>query len=255
MSIIYSDFKPTILMVEKHNTTNKLYFHKTHRLEIKDTYFGSGPYWLNHLKSHGNNVSRLWESKVFHNPEEIKEFALNFSEIHNIAESEIWANQQPEDGLGGGAQFDSHTQETKIKMSEKRMEYVNDSEWNNTVWKETRQKIRDTLNDSEWKNTVGKISRQKYTETFYSKEWQENVGKQKFKNHSEALKQLYANEEWRETVGKQKKEKCVKAALNRKKYKCHLCDKHPLDGGNFSQHMGMIHSLTKEEIKNLKNTL
>ena len=47
-------FKPTYLYIKTHKTTGLKYFGKT--ASSKDSYSGSGKYWLRHLAKHGDNI-------------------------------------------------------------------------------------------------------------------------------------------------------------------------------------------------------
>ena len=129
---IYSPIKPTVLMVKKHNKTGLLYFHKTWRLHLIETYLGSGTYWINHLNKNGNDVTTLWISDVFYD-ESIKEFAVKFSEDHDIVKSKLWANQKPETGLDGGQEGLVHKEESKQKTSESLLETRKEKEWGFSV--------------------------------------------------------------------------------------------------------------------------
>jgi hypothetical protein len=95
-------FKPTRLMIKKHSVTGLRYFCKTPRKNyIK--YLGSGVFWTSHIKKHGPEfVVTEWVSELFYAPEEIKEFAVLFSELFDIVNSKDWANLKIEDGLEGG---------------------------------------------------------------------------------------------------------------------------------------------------------
>jgi hypothetical protein len=99
---IYSKIKPTVLMVKKHQNTGLLYFCKTTRIEKAVAYKGSGVRWKTHLKKYGNNIVTLWVSDVYYDTS-IRDVALNFSRVHNIIESKLWANLVEEDGLYGGS--------------------------------------------------------------------------------------------------------------------------------------------------------
>jgi len=93
-------FKPTHLYIKQHSITGLKYFGKT--TQDLSKYHGSGTRWNNHLKVHGyEHVVTLW-SQLFTTVDEIKEFALNFSEENQIVESKEWANLKPENGLDGG---------------------------------------------------------------------------------------------------------------------------------------------------------
>ena len=87
------------LYIKEHVETGLLYFGKT----TKDpyTYYGSGKYWLRHIKKHGKKcVKTVWASS-FEDEEACVEFATFFSEFYNIVDSDIWANLINENGLDG----------------------------------------------------------------------------------------------------------------------------------------------------------
>jgi len=94
-----SKFKPTWLYLKQHNITGLKYVGKT--INDPETYSGSGLYWAQHLKVHGNNISTIWK-RLFTNQKELTKFALNYSYKNNIVESNEYANLRPEDGLMGG---------------------------------------------------------------------------------------------------------------------------------------------------------
>jgi hypothetical protein len=89
-------FKPCYLYIKRHSITGLCYFGKTARHPEK--YYGSGAYWKSHILKHGkNHVETLWFC-LFVDAETIIDFALSFSKLHNIAESDDWANLIEEDG-------------------------------------------------------------------------------------------------------------------------------------------------------------
>lgn len=92
-------FKPTTLYIKQHNKTGLKYFGKTIQAH-PDKYKGSGLYWEEHLKMHGDNISTIW-TKTFDDKQLLTEFALKFSKENNIVESDDWANLKPENGLDG----------------------------------------------------------------------------------------------------------------------------------------------------------
>ena len=98
-------------MVKKHRITNLKYLCKTIQ-ENHNKYSGSGKYWKNHLKVHGNNVMTrvIFSSYDF---EEFKKVCLLVSNKWNVVESEDWANLKHENGTGG---CDYQTEETKEKI-------------------------------------------------------------------------------------------------------------------------------------------
>lgn len=93
-------FKPTYLYIKTHNVTKLKYFGKTTR-DDPFNYCGSGKYWNNHLRIHGNDVSTEILGRYF-DEDECKQAALDFSIKHNIVESRDWANLKLESGLDGG---------------------------------------------------------------------------------------------------------------------------------------------------------
>lgn len=95
-------FKPTFLYIKRHAVTGKLYFGKTSKTNNEfEKYNGSGTYWVNHIKSHGEeHVETIWFC-YFTEVESLVEFAINFSKSQQIVESTEWANQTEENGLGG----------------------------------------------------------------------------------------------------------------------------------------------------------
>ena len=100
------EFKPTYLYVKTHNITGLKYFGKT--TNDPYTYYGSGKYWLLHLKKHGYNISTEIVG-YYTDKEECVNFAITFSNEINfigavdIHKKKIWANQVLENGIDGGA--------------------------------------------------------------------------------------------------------------------------------------------------------
>ena len=103
------------LYVKQHSVTGLKYFGKTTQNDPYK-YKGSGLYWSNHIKKHGNFIETvdLWG---FDNQEMCTEFALTFSKNNDIVESEEWANLQEENGLDGGAKGRTFSAETRAKLS------------------------------------------------------------------------------------------------------------------------------------------
>lgn len=95
-------FKPTRLMIKRHSVTGLKYFCKTTKSDYMK-YLGSGKLWSFHLKKHGrDHVVTDWVSEVFFDEDQIKDFAILFSEFFDIVNSDDWANLKKEDGLEGG---------------------------------------------------------------------------------------------------------------------------------------------------------
>lgn len=104
------------LFVKQHNITKMLYFGMTERDPIK--YQGSGLYWNKHRKKYGGGKKFIktlcvW---IFNYQPECTKFALEFSEVNNIVESELWLNLTNEDGIGGISKGHKHSEESKKNM-------------------------------------------------------------------------------------------------------------------------------------------
>lgn len=112
------EYFPTYLYVKTHNITGLKYFGKTTGDPYR--YYGSGTYWISHLKKHGYNV-RTEIIGLFKDKKECVKKALEFSEHNKIVESREWANLIVENGLDGG--FTGHrkygplSKETRERMS------------------------------------------------------------------------------------------------------------------------------------------
>lgn len=107
-------FKPTWLMIKQHNQTGLKYFCKTVKQDPYK-YNGSGKRWLNHLNTHGNDVSTVW-CQLFENKEELTQYALTFSTENNIVISDEWANLCFENGIDGGHRDNNHFATTWNKL-------------------------------------------------------------------------------------------------------------------------------------------
>lgn len=78
-----------------------MYFGKTQKPNV-ESYLGSGVHWLRHIKKHGVNfVETIWVSEPFIYEEDLVDFAMFFSEEHDIVNSKKWLNLQKENGLDG----------------------------------------------------------------------------------------------------------------------------------------------------------
>jgi hypothetical protein len=143
-------FKPTILMIKQHSITGLKYFHKTTKLNKINTYSGSGKYWLRHLEKHGNSWVNLWVSEVFYDADLCQEFALLFSELHEIDVSPDWANLIPENGINGGDNPASRTREVIDRRVASFKKTVSENPWKHSdSFKERRALDMKTYWDSE----------------------------------------------------------------------------------------------------------
>ena len=86
------------LYLKTHNKTGLKYLGKTEK-DLK-TYKGSGVYWKNHIKKHGNDVTTkiLYQSK---SKEKIRDKGLYYSKKYNVVASKEFANLMEENGIGG----------------------------------------------------------------------------------------------------------------------------------------------------------
>lgn len=100
--------KKVALHIAEHNKTGKKYFSKTIRYfteeDLQKHYHGSGTYWANHLKKHGDDVTmRIYRvcSLDENSDNYVGPIAMKFSEENNIVDSDKWANLVHENGLDG----------------------------------------------------------------------------------------------------------------------------------------------------------
>ena len=98
-----------------------MYFGKTTRPD-PEVYLGSGTRWLSHVKKHGIAlVETVWYC-LFTDKDDIVDFALTFSRIHDIANSKDWLNLVEENGLAGAGRPKNFTfsEHSRKLMSEAR---------------------------------------------------------------------------------------------------------------------------------------
>ena len=113
------------LYIATHNITGLKYFGKTNRylneLELQEKYHGSGTYWREHLKEHGDDVTM--EIYGIYSLDEVEREALKFSFLNDIVKSNLWANMIVENGLDGGSiKGSKRNEETKLKMRKPKTE-------------------------------------------------------------------------------------------------------------------------------------
>lgn len=102
------------LYVKQHYVTSLKYFGKTSTYN-PFVYNGSGKYWKQHLKKHGEFVKTL-AVYSFNCQKECTNFAIEFSNLNNIVESKRWANLQLENGVDGWT-YDTPRGNTPVKRS------------------------------------------------------------------------------------------------------------------------------------------
>ena len=106
---------PTWLYIKQHNKTGLKYFGKTTKDPYK--YRGSGKYWKDHIRKHGNDVKTIW-CELFDNKEILTEYAMKFSKENNIVESDEWANLILENGIDGNVPGNKASAELRQKLSQ-----------------------------------------------------------------------------------------------------------------------------------------
>lgn len=170
------EFLPTYLYIKTHNLTGLKYFGKT--TNDPYNYYGSGKYWLAHLRKHGYDISTEIVG-YYTNKDECVKVATTFSTENNIVlavtdnNKKIWANQIVENGTDGGAtgrtNYAPHSAESRAKMSLTRKGSI---PWNKgrtgyTTLKKgqelsesTKQKLRDAnLGKKQSAETIAKRSK------------------------------------------------------------------------------------------------
>lgn len=87
------------LYVKQHSKTGLKYFGKT--IQDPYIYLGSGKRWVPHIKKHGTQYVETIELWSFENQEDASKFAIEFSNVNDIVNSENWANLIQEDAKEG----------------------------------------------------------------------------------------------------------------------------------------------------------
>lgn len=87
------------IYVKTHLKTSLKYLGKTKNNPYE--YPGSGKYWREHIRKHGNDV---WTNIIYQSDdaEDISKIGIYLSEKWNVVDSEYFANLIPENGSGGG---------------------------------------------------------------------------------------------------------------------------------------------------------
>lgn len=135
-------FKPTWLYVKQHNLTGLKYFGKT---TAKDPikYKGSGKYWNDHLKHHGNEITTVWR-ELFDDKQLLIEFALKFSKENNIIESNNWANLIEENGIDGWHPGQKRKFKKRKPLSDEHKAKLKAARAKQIITEETRKKISES---------------------------------------------------------------------------------------------------------------
>lgn len=88
------------LYVKQHTKTGLKYFGKTVKSDPY-SYLGSGKLWVPHIRKHGTQYVETIELWKFEDQEEAIKFAIEFSNVNDIVNSENWANLVIEDAKDG----------------------------------------------------------------------------------------------------------------------------------------------------------
>jgi hypothetical protein len=222
------------LYIATHNVTGKKYFGKTTKIfdiqTLQESYHGSGSYWLNHLKIHGDNVTM--EIYGIYKIEEVEKHALKFSKENDIVESKDWANLKEENGLDGtpkGHKF-SNTENMGNKkgsvLSEEHKRKIGEASKGRSYSDERNDKISNALK--------GRVRSKEHCESL-SKALTGRTLEEDTKNKiSESLKGRTFSEEHKRKISEaskrskhseETKKRLSIIAKNRAKIKCPHCDK------------------------------
>jgi hypothetical protein len=126
-------FRPSRLAIKE--LVGVLYFCKSINQDII-SYSGSGVVWRDRIKKYGKeNIKTLWVSDWYHDPHEIQQIALHFSEENQIVESSLWANQKPENGLDGGTTSEIQNRPERLEKNRK-----STTEWWQNASEEEKEK-------------------------------------------------------------------------------------------------------------------
>lgn len=111
------EFKPTWLYVKKCAHCGLKYFGKT-TAKNPHIYKGSGTRWKFHIRKHGrHNVDTIF-TRLFKRADRCERFALRFSRINDIVNSEEWANLTVENGISVGTRGFKFSETQRVTLSE-----------------------------------------------------------------------------------------------------------------------------------------
>ena len=218
------------LYIATHNTTGLKYFGKSTKYftqeDLQKYYHGSGKYWTNHIKKHGDDVTM--EIYGIYNLEEVEEKALTFSEENNIVESLNWANLKMENGLDGGS-------DNGLKRSKnKQCNYCN--KW---LYPSEEMYHFDYCNENPNRKT--RETKCKYCEGIFK----DFTGK---KNHELICKLnpnrtkyncKFCNKEYNDVRNRNRHEKTCNNNPNKKEYFCKFCNKEYKNNSALTKHQNI----------------
>lgn len=153
------------LYIKTHNITGLKYLGKTTKDPFK--YSGSGKHWVRHIKKHGNNVTteiifQTDDRQIF------KEYALEYSILHNIVESTLWANLMMETGTGG-SNPNASTPESIEKAKQTRIK--NNKKWTQSEDSNKKRSVSHTGRKKSLESIQKSIDVRKKNGTFNNVSW------------------------------------------------------------------------------------
>lgn len=231
-------FKPTFLYIKQHCITGLLYFGKTTNKNVEN-YQGSGLYWKKHLKEHGKQTVTLWYC-LFTDEISCTEFARSFSRLHDIVESEEWANLIEENGLDGAPvghpSFITDQEEVSRKIS-----LANLKAWSDPDYREKMIESQKNSWTEERKEKQSIISKNLWTEERKI----EHSNKMKGRKGSKALKGKPKSEEHniknsKALKGKPKSKEHIEKMKLPKNRVCRLTDKKEMSVNHFTRWLNSI---------------
>lgn len=182
----FDHFQPTYLYIKRHKDTGLMYFGKTYAKNDPYVYKGSGVYWKEHLRAHGDNIETIW-ADIFHSAEDILEFALFFSEEMDIVKSKQWANLKFESGLDGDVCVSRpHTESAKAEIS-RTLKDKSDEEWRSII--EKRKLTNSLKSDEEKQARLDKIRSTKAARTKEEKDMVREKRKNTMNNKTDEEKE------------------------------------------------------------------
>lgn len=145
------------LYIKTHLDTGLKYLGKTTRDPFK--YSGSGKYWKRHLKTYGDNVHTL----VLLSTDDTNlctKFALFFSKVYDVVNSNGWANLRVENGTDGapvGHEGHQFTEDELQRISEASKLHWSDPEFvekmraaQSKSWTEERRESQSAVSKTAW---------------------------------------------------------------------------------------------------------
>lgn len=223
------------LYIKIHNITGLKYFGKTCQDPFK--YSGSGVYWKNHIKHHGNDVTTEIIG-YFDNTEECEIVALNFSKTNNIVESVEWANLIEENGCDGapkGHPGHKFTPEQIEKISKSSLDRWQDPLYREAVIASHKARWTPELKQKQSERLTGKFRpehSEKMSGRTLSEETKQKLRKPKCIGHRQNISKALK--------GKPKTDAHKKALSKPKVRVCRLMDKKEMSINHFTRWLNKL---------------